>query len=302
MNRLTNIAFAENVACPSVSYSTAPDLSRLRQLKNENTAETLAFLALRPVHTVVMSSFIHDNGLESPLHRGQFYGFRNRAGQLEGVALIGHATLVEARTEEALQAFAGAAQHPATPIHLIMSDGPAANAFWKCYAGATRQPRLVCEELLFEVSFPFLVQQGNRAVRPARADELEQVAQAHAEVAFAESGVDPMMKDRAGFLRRALRRIEQGRTFVVFDEAGKLVFKADIAAATGDVVYLEGIYVAPEYRGQNVGSQCLGQLNLQLLERAQHICLLSNAEHEAATRCFVKAGYKNTDSCVTIFV
>ena len=279
----------------------APDLSRLRQLKNENTAEALAFLALRPVHTVVMSSFINDNGLESELHRGLFYGYRNNAGTLEGVALIGHTTLVEARTAEALQAFAYAAKNPATPIHLIMSDGQAANAFWKCYAGETRQPRLVCDELLFEVSFPYLVRESKWQARPAQAVELEQVAEAHAEVAFAESGVDPMVKDRAGFLRRVLRRIEKGRSFVVF-ENGKLVFKADIAAQTGDVVYLEGIYVAPAYRGQNVGSNCLAQLNLLLLERAQHVCLLSNVEHEAARRCFLKAGYKNTDSCATIFV
>jgi predicted GNAT family acetyltransferase len=46
-----------------------------------------------------------------------------------------------------------------------------------------------------------------------------------------------------------LKRIEQRRTFVVF-ENGKLVFKADIAAETSDVVYLEGIYVAPDTAGK----------------------------------------------------
>jgi predicted GNAT family acetyltransferase len=110
-----------------------------------------------------------------------------------------------------------------------------------------------------------------------------------------------MQKDRAGFLKRCGKRIERGRTFVVF-ENGKLVFKADIAAETSDVAYLEGIYVAPEFRGNNVGSKCLSKLSLHLLNRVEHICLLSNVELKNAHRSFAKAGYKNTDCCQTIFV
>ena len=61
-------------------------------------AEVLAFLAERPTHTVVMAGFIRDHGLISPLNRGTFYACRNRAGRIEGVALVGHATLLETRT------------------------------------------------------------------------------------------------------------------------------------------------------------------------------------------------------------
>ncbi|HEX8096822.1 MAG TPA: hypothetical protein VF507_02245, partial [Pyrinomonadaceae bacterium] len=79
-------------------------------LTNEHKAEVLDFLAARPLHTVIMTGHIQDNGLESPNNRGTFYGCRNSAGRLEGVALIGHATLIEARTDEALRAFAKVAQ------------------------------------------------------------------------------------------------------------------------------------------------------------------------------------------------
>ena len=72
----------------------APDLTMVKELTSEHTAEVQAFLAVRPVHTVVMSSFIADNGIVSELNRGKFYGYRNTAGTLEGVALIGHTTLV----------------------------------------------------------------------------------------------------------------------------------------------------------------------------------------------------------------
>ena len=126
-------------------------------------------------------------------------------------------------------------------------------------------------------------------VRPARPEEIEQIAEAHAEVAFIETGLDPLVSDRDGFLKRVARRIEMGRTFVVF-ENGKLLFKADIIAEADGIVYLEGIYVATEHRGKRIGSSCLSRLTLMLLERAEKVCMLSNIRFENAHRSFQKAG------------
>lgn len=278
-----------------------PDMNRVQLLTSANTDEVLNFLSVRPVHTVVMTSFINDNGIESKDNRGKYFGYRNNNGELEGVALIGHTTLVESRTEESLRAFAIVARESEIPPYIMMSDGKTIEKFWTYFADINQKPRLVCTELLFELNFPFLVQECKWDLRLAKAEELEQLAEAHAEVAFIESGVNPLEKDREGFLKRTMKRIEKERTFVVF-ENDKLVFKADIVAETDKVVYLEGIYVSPEYRGQNVGSQCLAKLSLQLMDRVQNICLLSNVDFEGAHRSFAKAGFKNTDRCQTIFV
>ncbi|MCA1604905.1 MAG: hypothetical protein LC775_05385, partial [Acidobacteria bacterium] len=80
------------------------------ELTEDDRNEVLAFLAERPVQTVCMSGFIRDNGLVSPHNRGTFYGVRNSEDRLEGVALIGHATLIEARTHRAMQEFGVVAQ------------------------------------------------------------------------------------------------------------------------------------------------------------------------------------------------
>lgn len=298
----TNQKFNKLEAACGISFVKAvPNLSNLQVLTEIERQEVLEFLQKRPVHTVVMTSFIQDNGLESKDNRGIFYGYRNLQGQLDGIALIGHTTLIESRSEDALMAFAIAAKTSETPIYILMSDGNTTETFWQYFAAENQKPRLVCTELLFELNFPFLVQNCNWEIRQAKAEELDQIAEAHAEVALIESGVNPLEKDREGFLKRTLKRIEKGRTFVVF-ENGKLVFKADIVAETSETVYLEGIYVAPEYRGQGVASECLSELSRQLLNRVQHICLLSNVEFKNAHRSFLKAGFKNTDCCQTIFV
>jgi len=279
----------------------APDVSRVSRLTEADLTETLEFLSVRPVHTVVMTSFIHDNGIVSELNRGRFFGYRNEDGKLEGVALIGHSTLFEARTETAIEALAYVARTSETPIHLIMSAGDAADRFWNHLTHEASSPRLRCEEVLFETAFPFAVQTCEKTVETATSEYLTEIAEAQAEVAFAECGVDPMVKDREGFLKRVLRRIEQGRVYTVVED-GKLVFKADIIAETPEVIYLEGVYVAPEYRGSGLGSRCLAALSLNLLARAEHICLLSNVEFEGAHKSFARAGFRSSDKCVTLFV
>lgn len=270
-------------------------------LDSVNEDEVISFLSLRPVHTVIMSSYIQDNGIDSPLNRGTFYGYRNHDGELEGVALIGHSTLVEARSDEALQALAYTAREHRDQIHLIMSSGDHARLFWDKLTDCLAEPRLTCIERLYEASFPFLVPGRVNGLRTAKLDELVQIAEAQAEVAFIESGVDPMLRDREGFLKRVARRIEQGRIYVVVED-GRLVFKADVIAETSDTAYLEGVYVAPHFRGEGLGSRYLAAVTVELLSRVNNVCLLTNKDLHSAHRSFEKAGYRSADECTTLFV
>jgi GNAT superfamily N-acetyltransferase len=279
----------------------APDLTAVSRLTEDDRTEVMRFLSVRPVHTVVMMSFINDNGMVSDLNRGDFYGYRDRTGELSGVALIGHSTLVEVRSDEALHALALTARSSIVPINLIMSSGTAADRFWNYLGEFGTEPRLSLTELLFEVGFPFPVIACEYDLRLARAEEIEMIAKAHAEVAEIECGVNPMLNDREGFLKRVLRRIEQERIFVVFD-GDDLVFKADIIAETDKAAYLEGVYVAPDYRGRGIASKCLSRLCLELLGRVENVCLLSNIDFKSAHRSFINAGMRNTDACTTLFV
>ena len=277
-----------------------PDLMKVERLTEANRAETLAFLSERPVHTVVMTSFILDNGMQNPLNRGDFHGYRNADGKLGGVALIGHTTLVDARSGEALKALAFTARRSQVSIHLVMSSGNAAEEFWTHLTGGQSQPRLTCVEKLFELSFPFTVPETINELRLATEAELLQVAEAQAEIAFMESGINPMEADRNGFLQRVVRRIDQGRVFVVVKDS-KVVFKADVVAETHDTAYIEGVYVAPEFRGQGIGSNCLARLSIDLLNRVQNVCLLSNVDFEDAHKTYIRAGYRPAGQCTTLF-
>jgi uncharacterized protein len=278
------------------------------ELAERDREEALALLSERPVHTVSLAGLIRDNGVVSEHHRGTFYGCRNSAGRLEGVALIGHHTLVEARTRRALQEFALVAQGCGR-TRVILGEVEAVEEFWNCYADEGRRMRRACREVLFEQRRTALGELRQLAyepepagrLRPATPEDIDLVVPVHAALAEAESGVSPLATDPRGFVRRCLRRIGQGRTWVVARD-GRLLFKADVQADTPEVVYLEGVFVHPDERGTTFGRRYLNQLCARLLSRTCCVCLLANEENERAQRFYRMCGFKARSVYGTIYL
>ena len=285
----------------SSPYLPAVDLEvTTAELREEERLEVLAFLAERPIHTVCLAGFIRDNGLVSPLNRGTFYGCRNSEGRLEGVALIGHATLVEARTRRASRELALMAQCHGD-AHVIMGELEKVEEFWNHYADEGQQMRLACRELLFELRKPVEACGEVEGLRLATPEDLELVVPVQAHLAEMESGVNPLAKDPKGFVARRLRKIEQGRTWVVVKD-GRLIFKAEVESDTPDVIYLEGVYVDPATRGTGLGRKYMAELCRMLLARTLTVCLLANEENETAQRFYRSCGFKMRSIYDTIFL
>jgi GNAT superfamily N-acetyltransferase len=272
----------------------------VERLEHSDEAEVLQFLAERPIHTVTMMSMVRDNGIVSPFNRGTFYGCRDLNGQLEGVALVGHATLMETVSDRALAALAKVAREcPNT--HMIMGEKERVADFWSHYSETGRRQRLACREWLFELTRPVEARVPVSGLRPARVSELELVMPIQAELALAESGVDPMQVDPEGFRERCLRRIEQGRTWVVV-ENNLLVFKADVISKTPEVIYLEGIWLRADCRQKNIGARLMSELMRRLLENTKSICLLVNETNEWAHGFYLKCGFNFRATYETIFL
>ena len=263
-------------------------------------AEVLAFLAVRPLHTVGMAGLIRENGLISPLNRGDFYACRDAAGELEGVALIGHATLIEAHSHAALEAFAHLARNNPR-AHLIRGEQELIERFLDYYRPTGYLPRLVSRELLLEQKKSDLGHEPVSHLRPATLDDLEQVMAVNAAMIYEECGVNPIQSDPAGFSQRTARRIEQGRIWV-WMESGRLIFKTDIMSDTPEVIYLEGVYVNPEERGKGYGLRCFSQLCHQLLHLTKSICLLVNEQNKAAIKFYARAGYELQGCYDTVYL
>ena len=247
-----------------------------------------------------MIGFIRDNGIISELNRGTFYGCRNSEGRLEGVALIGHATLIETRTRGAIRELALVAQIH-TNTHMIMGEQERVEEFWNHYADDGQSMRLACRELLFELKNAPQMLSSVEGLRLATLEDLDLIAPVHAAMAEAESGVNPLERDREGFLKRCARRIEKNRVWVLVKD-NQLIFKADIQAETPEVIYLEGVYVAPLARGTGLGRQWFTQLCKSLLTRTRTVCVIVNEENEKAHAFYRLCGFKRNCCYDAIFL
>ncbi|HYV05661.1 MAG TPA: GNAT family N-acetyltransferase [Blastocatellia bacterium] len=271
----------------------------IERLTARQEPEVLAFLAERPMHTFGLAGFIRSNGIVSPHNRGSFYAYRNEEDRLLGVALIGHFILFETRCDRALEAFARLAQQ-CKRAHMLLGERTKVQQFWELYCNGGQAPRLFCRELLLEQRWSA---DGPRVpgLRLATSLDLDLIVPAHAQTAFDESGVDPLVEDADGFRKRCARRIEQGHTWVLV-ENDRLIFKAEVVADTPEVIYLEGVWVDPQERGKGYGSRCMTQLTETFLRRTESVCLLVNECFPQARAFYQKAGYKAVSSYDTVFL
>lgn len=268
-------------------------------IKGQET-EALEFLAADPVHNVYMAGFIRDNGLVSPLNRGTFYACRDEAGQLEGVALIGHVTQLDVRTSRAMQAFASVAQ-TCPSVHVVMGEQATVQDFWREYSSGGQEMRVACRELFLELKLPIEATEAAAGLRLATNDDLPLILRVQAAMAVAECGVNPLTTDPDGFRARCARRIERGRIWVLV-ENGKLLFKADIMAETPEAVYLEGVYVNRRHRKRGHGRRCLLTLGRILLSRSGTVCLLVNERNVVAQSFYHSVGYKLRSLYDTVYL
>jgi hypothetical protein len=246
-----------------------------------------------------MASFIRDNGLMGAANRGRYYAHRNEYGQIDGVALVGHLNLVETQSDAAMKSFAELTRNCGN-AHAMVGEWTKVGEFLDHYSPGALTPRLLNRQLLMERSQPMRIPDESTRLRPATIEDLDLIVPVHAQMAFAESGINPLEIDPVGFRQRCARRIELGRVWVMTND-GKLEFKADIAGQTPEIIYLEGIYVTPDNRGDGFGSKCLIQLTTQLLKQADSVCLLANLSNHAAQKCYRKAGYQLREYYDTVY-
>ena len=296
MKKTATFVIPLNPAACTESLSVEP-------LTDDKEPEVLAFLAaVDSIQAVFMTGLLRDNGLESPFNRGTFYGARRGGarGSIIGVALIGHATLIETSEDVALEAFARVARDCAR-AHVTLGEEQRINRFWRHYSRGGRRARLICREMLFELREPLEVYEPVDGLRQATLDDLPLVMPVQACMAYEESGINPMERDAVGFRLRCARRIEQGRVFVWVEE-GRLLFKADILADTKRAIYLEGVWTSPSARKQSYGTRCLAQMARTLLSRTRSLQLLVNEQNRKAVAFYRRAGFSFAGYYDTIFL
>jgi ribosomal protein S18 acetylase RimI-like enzyme len=132
-------------------------------------------------------------------------------------------------------------------------------------------------------------------LREATVDDVDLLVPACAATHFEELGVDPLERDAAGFRRRTIAQIEEGRSWL-WVEDGTILFKAEASAWTPQAVQLQQVWVDPSARRSGHGTRGLADLCRLLLERTPTVTLFVRPENEAAIRLYDRVGMRRVAS------
>jgi hypothetical protein len=264
----------------------------VRELSGRDYDRVVALLSEDPLQGVHLKSMVEDHGICHPAHRGRFFGYFEDHG-LAGVALLGHLIMIYATSEAeagALKHFARVAAEIRAKGHVIFGPREQVQALWRRLSQSGRETRLLRDYYWYVCQQPRLPLERMQ-LRQASLDELEIVAEAHAEMALEESGIDPRLADPEGFRQRVRGRIERRRTWVKLED-GKVVFKAELQSITAEAIYLEGIWVHPEYRSRGIAKSCVTELAHRRLSRQQVLCLVVEPGEQAARHVYEQVGFE----------
>jgi GNAT superfamily N-acetyltransferase len=270
-----------------------------QRLSEQDEPEVRQFLIEYPLQTFGLLGLINDNGLVSPHNRGDFYAYRGDNNELEGVALIGYNTVIDARSEEAIQVFADLAKAVVDPF-LILAQESQIDRFMEYYADALYRCTAIDRYYLFRHGGVSNNHNPLPDVRLATINDLEQVAWAHNQCGLEETEVDGLALDAEGFTARCARRIERGRTWI-WSVDNQIVLKMDVITSTPEIAYLESLWVHPDERGKGYGPRFLNQVGEHLLKQSAYVCLLAQENNSVANRVYVRAGYEVVDSYRAMF-
>jgi hypothetical protein len=141
----------------------------------------------------------------------------------------------------------------------------------------------------------------DRAVRLVRPEELEILLPACISMFTEEIGIRPDNGDGgAAYRTRVAELIAAGRSFARIED-GRVLFKAEIGAATDTACQVQGVWVDPELRGGGLGTAGTAAV-VELARRyvAPVVSLYVNSFNTPARRAYEKVGFRRTGTFASI--
>lgn len=272
----------------------------LRVLDDCDLPAVTALLDRDPVANVFVASRVLAAGLESPRLGAQMWG-HVRAGELVALCYAGANLVPVGADAEAAEVFAGRARRDGRRCSSIVGPADAVSVMWSQLRAAWGPARDVRpDQPLLVVTRPGRVA-PDPAVRRVRPDELDVVLPACIAMFTEEVGVSPVAGDGGVVYRaRVQELIAAGRAFTRIDD-GRVLFKAEIGAATAAACQLQGIWVEPSLRGQGLGSSGTAAVVAESLRTvAPVVSLYVNAFNHSARASYAKVGFEQVGTFMSV--
>jgi predicted GNAT family acetyltransferase len=212
------------------------------------------------------------------------------------------ANLVPAGADPAaIRAFAERARRQGRRCSSIVGPVQAVEPLWRAllpHWGEARDVR-PCQPLM-ATSRPSLIE-PDPGVRRLVPDDLDVLLPASVAMFTEEVGVSPEVGDGGALYRaRVAEIVGAGRAFARI-EGGRVLFKAEVGAATGAACQVQGVWVEPALRGTGIGTAGMGAVvNEALQSVAPVVSLYVNDYNVSARRAYANVGFNDVGSFMSV--
>ncbi|HEY7226070.1 MAG TPA: GNAT family N-acetyltransferase [Micromonosporaceae bacterium] len=272
-----------------------------RELDDTERAAVERVLESEPIAAAQVAERVHAAGLGRRVDvRVLGYGGRAR---LESLCWHGTNLIPVHATSAAVHAFADhAATHPRLCSSLV-GEADAVLGLWHDLADTWGPARDVrpCQPLLVTQMPPAIP--PDPTVRLVRPHELDKLFPAAVAMYTEEVGVSPLVGDGGRDYRNRLADLVRSRRAYAKFLGGRVVFKAELAVVTRHTAQVQGVWVAPEWRGRGLGTMAMSAVVRDALRRvAPSVSLYVNDYNTAARRVYARCGFRQQGMFATVLL
>jgi predicted GNAT family acetyltransferase len=274
-----------------------------RVLDADDEGAVRSLLATDPVGACMLAGRVETYGTATGSLGAPLWGFYS-GRRLDAVCLAGANLIPFARTgveREAASAFAERARRAGRRCSTIV--GPAASVLplWELLApswGPAREMR--ARQPLLAIEGPPAVQAEPR-VRPVKVGELDILLPAAVAMFTEEVGVSPTRVDGGSAYRARVADLVRAGQSLAWIEDGQVLFKADIGAVSQAACQVQGVWVAPRFRGQGIGQRgTAAVVEYARTVIAPVVSLYVNDYNSAARAAYDRVGFRQVGTYASI--
>ncbi|MFI9205887.1 GNAT family N-acetyltransferase [Streptomyces sp. NPDC053048] len=272
-----------------------------RVLEPGDLDAALAVLDRDPVANAFVAARVQVAGLDPWRLGGEMWGWY-AGGRLESLCYAGANLVPICAGPEAVRAFADRARRSGRRCSSIVGPAGPTAELWSLlepHWGPAREVR-AHQPLMVTRSLPAGIE-PDPLVRRVRKDEMDVIMPACVAMFTEEVGVSPLAGD-GGLLyqARVAELVGSGRSFARIED-GRVVFKAEIGAATDRACQIQGVWVAPEHRGRGLSVTGMAAvLRHALSEVSPLVSLYVNDYNTAARATYRRVGFEETGAFMSV--
>jgi uncharacterized protein len=224
-----------------------------RLLDERDRVAALEVCDMDPVTNVFVASRIRALGVEPGRLGAQIWGYPD-GDQLTSLCYSGANLVPVQATSAATAAFAERVLRQGRRCSSVVGPADAVTELWAYLRLRWGPPREIrAAQPLMAISGPPRVA-ADPAVRRVRPDEINILMPACIAMFTEEVGVSPLVGDGgAAYRARVTELVRTGRAFARI-ENGRVLFKAEVGAATSQACQVQGVWVRPECRGRGLAA------------------------------------------------